>query len=183
MVFLFLFLAVLNLHCASGVSLIVVSGNYSSLWCQGFSFWWLLLLRSLGSRAWASVVGAHGLSSSMACGKFQAWDGTPVPCIGMWILIHWTTREIRFLLLLMSVSLVHIYVYIFPGGSAVKNLPANQKTGVQSLDWEDLLEKEIATHYCFHGNPMDRGAWCVTVHDVARLRNNSVTKQLYIYII
>ena len=28
----------------------------------------------------------------------------------------------------------------------VKNLPAMQETQVQSLDWEDPLEKEIATH-------------------------------------
>ena len=28
----------------------------------------------------------------------------------------------------------------------VKNLPAMQETWVQSLGWEDLLEKEIATH-------------------------------------
>ena len=28
----------------------------------------------------------------------------------------------------------------------VKNLPAMQKTQVQSLGWEDLLEKEIETH-------------------------------------
>ena len=34
----------------------------------------------------------------------------------------------------------------FPGGSAVKNLPAMQETWVQSLGWEDPLEKEIATH-------------------------------------
>ena len=34
----------------------------------------------------------------------------------------------------------------FPGGSAVKNLPAVQETQVQSLCWEDLLEKEMATH-------------------------------------
>ena len=29
----------------------------------------------------------------------------------------------------------------------VKNLPAMCKTWVQSLDWEDLLEKATATHY------------------------------------
>ena len=29
----------------------------------------------------------------------------------------------------------------------VKNLPAGQETQVQSLDWEDPLEKEMATHY------------------------------------
>jgi len=28
----------------------------------------------------------------------------------------------------------------------VNNLPATQKTQVQSLGWEDLLEKETATH-------------------------------------
>ena len=37
----------------------------------------------------------------------------------------------------------------FPGGSAVKNLPAvqePQKTWVQSLDWEVPLEGGMATH-------------------------------------
>ena len=29
---------------------------------------------------------------------------------------------------------------------------------VQSLDWEDPLEKEMATHSCLE-NPKDRGAW------------------------
>ena len=28
----------------------------------------------------------------------------------------------------------------------VKNLPAMQEMGVQSLDWEDALEKGMATH-------------------------------------
>ena len=28
----------------------------------------------------------------------------------------------------------------------VKRLPAMRETGVQSLDWEDRLEKEMATH-------------------------------------
>ena len=35
---------------ARGLSLVAVSGGYSSLWCAGFSLWWLLLLRSTGSR-------------------------------------------------------------------------------------------------------------------------------------
>ena len=37
----------------------------------------------------------------------------------------------------------------FPSGSAVKNLSAvqdTQETQVQSLSWEDALEKEMATH-------------------------------------
>ena len=37
----------------------------------------------------------------------------------------------------------------FPGSSAVKNLPAMQETQVQSLGWEDPLEKEMATHSIF----------------------------------
>ena len=34
----------------------------------------------------------------------------------------------------------------FPTGSAVKNLPAMQKSLVQFLDQEDLLEEDMATH-------------------------------------
>ena len=34
----------------------------------------------------------------------------------------------------------------FPGGWMVKNLPAMQGTQVQSLGWEDSLEKRMATH-------------------------------------
>ena len=34
----------------------------------------------------------------------------------------------------------------FPGGSVVKNLPGDSLDVGQSLDQEDLLEKETATH-------------------------------------
>ena len=34
----------------------------------------------------------------------------------------------------------------FPGGSDVKHLSTMQETWVQSLGWEDSLEKEVATH-------------------------------------
>ena len=34
----------------------------------------------------------------------------------------------------------------FPDDPVVKNLPAKQKTQVPSLDQEDPLEKEMATH-------------------------------------
>ena len=37
-------------------------------------------------------------------------------------------------------------VYIYPGGSVVKNLPAKQKMQVRYLGQEDPLEKEMATH-------------------------------------
>ena len=34
----------------------------------------------------------------------------------------------------------------FPGGAVVKNRPVKQETWVQSLAWDDPLEKEMATH-------------------------------------
>ena len=41
-----------------------------------------------------------------------------------------------------------------------------EKTRVQSLGWEDPLEKEMATHSCLE-NPMDGEAWETTVHGIA----------------
>ena len=42
----------------------------------------------------------------------------------------------------------------------IKNLQETYETQVQSLGWEDPLEKGMATHFssCLE-NPMDRGAW------------------------
>ena len=37
----------------------------------------------------------------------------------------------------------------------LKNPPAMQETQVQSLDWENILEKEMATQCSCLGNPMD----------------------------
>ena len=48
----------------------------------------------------------------------------------------------------------------------VRHLPAMWETWVQSLGWEDPLEKEMATS-CL-GNPMDGGAWQTTVHGVTK---------------
>ena len=47
---LFIFGSVGSLLPCVGFSLVAASGGYSSLWCAGFSLWWLLLLRSTGSR-------------------------------------------------------------------------------------------------------------------------------------
>ena len=38
----------------------------------------------------------------------------------------------------------------------VKNPPAMQEMQVQSLGWEDPLEKEMAAQYSYLGNAMDR---------------------------
>ena len=52
----------------------------------------------------------------------------------------------------------------------VKNLPAMEETGVQSLSQEDPLEKGMATHSTILAwrIPMEREAWWATVHRVAK---------------
>ena len=75
-----------------GLSLVAASGDYSSLQCVGFSLQWPLLLRSTGSRhvgfsscgsrAPESVVVAHGLSCSAACGILPDQGSNPCP-------LHW----------------------------------------------------------------------------------------------
>ena len=40
----------------------------------------------------------------------------------------------------------HIHIWASLVAHTVKSLPAIQETEVRSLDWEDALEKEMATH-------------------------------------
>ena len=51
--------------------------------------------------------------------------------------------------------------------------------GIQSLDWEDPMEKEMANplQYSCLGNPVDKGAWQAIVHRVEKkVKHNLVTK-------
>jgi len=52
----------------------------------------------------------------------------------------------------------------------VKNLPVIHKTWVRSLRWKDPLEEGMATPCSIvaWNLPMDRGAWQVTAHGVAK---------------
>ena len=68
----------------------------------------------------------------------------------LWTELRWTSfLSFHFL------KIKHIweckYINIFPSGWPVKNLSANsgdlQETKVWSLGWEDLLEKEMSTHF------------------------------------
>ena len=80
-----------------GLSLIVGSGGYSVVAVSG-----LLLLLNTGSRACrlrqlqysGSVVVLSGLVALRHVESSQTRDQTRVPCIGRWILNHWTTKEV-----------------------------------------------------------------------------------------
>ena len=52
----------------------------------------------------------------------------------------------------------------------VRNPPAMQETLVQSLGWEDPLEKGVATHSSILAwrIPKDSGAWWATAHGVTK---------------
>ena len=45
-----------------------------------------------------------------------------------------------------SIILLLLFTTKQPGESAVKNLPAMQEMWVQSLGWENPLEKDMTTH-------------------------------------
>ena len=99
---------------ARGLSLAAASGGYSSLQCASFSLWWLLLLRSTGSRhAGFSSCGTRAqqlwlvgsrvqaqqlwlmcLVALWHVGSSQTRDQTRLPCTGRWILNYCTTREV-----------------------------------------------------------------------------------------
>ena len=63
-----------------------------------------------------------------------------------------------------------LLIWGFPGGSAVKNLPMMQETQV----WVPGSGRSAGEgngnplQYSCLGNPMDRGAWCATVHGVTK---------------
>ena len=61
----------------------------------------------------------------------------------------------------------------------VKHLSTMRETQVQSLGWEDPLEKEMEIHSSILAweNPMDRGAWQATVHGVERVIPNLVDRK------
>ena len=69
----------------------------------------------------------------------------------------------------------------FPGGSAVRNLPANVgDVGTTPGSGRSPGEgNDNPLQYSCLGNPMDRGAWraIVHVHGVARVRHDLATKE------
>ena len=98
---------------AHRLSLLEVSGVYSSLQCTGFSLWWLLLLPStdsrcagfsscgtwaqqlwlVGSRAQAQQLWRMGLVAPPHVRSSRTRARTRVPCIGRQTPNHCATRE------------------------------------------------------------------------------------------
>ena len=66
----------------------------------------------------------------------------------------------------------------FPGGSVVKNLPANARdVGLIPDSGRSPGERKgNPFQYSCLENPMDRRAWQATVHGVTRVRVNLATK-------
>ena len=85
------------------LSLVVVSGGYSSWQCAGFSLQWFLLLQlqSVGSRhagfsscgMWAQQLWLAGLVAPWHVGSSQTRTRARAPCISRRILNHCATRE------------------------------------------------------------------------------------------
>ena len=66
----------------------------------------------------------------------------------------------------------------------VKNPPAMQETQVQSLGWEDPVEKEMATHSSILAweIPMDWVAWWAAVHGVERVGCHHLSRKVLNFI-
>ena len=78
-------------------------------------------------------------------------------------------------LAISSSNLIPAVVYIgFPGGLAVKNLPANAGDMGSTPGSGRPLGGGNGNplQYSYLGNPMDRGAWQDTVHVVTRVRHD-----------
>ena len=70
-------------------------------------------------------------------------------------------RTLTFEMKLLKINIYCIIDWASLVAQWLKHLPAMQETGVQSLGWEDPLEKEMATHssYSWLENPMEGRAW------------------------
>ena len=69
---------------------------------------------------------------------------------------------------MVNISLHAMYKHLYWASlvvQTVENLPTMKETLVQSLGWENPLEKNILQYSCLEKSP-DRTAWRATVHEV-----------------
>ena len=74
-IYLFIFLLRWVFIAVHGLSVVVVNGVHSSLWCAGFSLWWLLSLWSTGSRRMG--FSSCGTQQTSLLKKFLLWAREP----------------------------------------------------------------------------------------------------------
>ena len=130
-----------------GLSLVAASGGHSSSRCAGLSLLRPLLLRSTGSRRSGSVVVAHGLSCSAACGTFPDQGSNPCP-------LHWqadsqplhhqgspTTLSFEAQWRTQQGHFCRVESWGFSGGKAGKGDPVSEL-------WEAVLVSGVATLPC-----------------------------------
>ena len=75
------------------------------------------------------------------------FEVAPKYCIS-YSFVDYEGYSISFMGFLPTMYSIYILLYyiLFPWWLRIKHLPAKQETRVQSLGWEDPLEKEMATH-------------------------------------
>jgi len=98
---------------------------------------------------------AHQASSSMGFSRQEYWSGLPFPspgessqprdqtlvsCTAGRLFTTWATREATLIIREMQIKTFQVAL-------VVKNLPTMQEILIQSLVWEDPLEKEMVTHF------------------------------------
>ena len=59
---------------------------------------------------------------------------------------YWSSRSIKFRMLLFPLIIFYALTWASLVAQLVKNLLAVQKTWIQSLSWENSLEKGMTTH-------------------------------------
>ena len=64
----------------------------------------------------------------------------------------------------------YCYLWVFPGNSVGKNLPANEEDEglISGMGRSPGEANATPLHYSYLGDHMDRGAWWATVHGVAK---------------
>ena len=111
-------------------------------------------------------------------------NGNPLQCSCLenpgdggawWAAVYGIAQSWTRLKRLSSSSSSNIYLLGFPGGSVVKNLPADAGDAVSIPHWGRFPgEGNANTLQCSClGNPMDRGAWQATVHGVTKELNTT----------
>ena len=81
-----------------------------------------------------------------------------------------------------AAACICICIVGFPGGSVVKNSPANAGDigSIPGLGKSPGGEKSNPLQYSCPENPINRGAWKATVHEVTRVRHDLATEHEYI---